>query len=151
MAQTSDTLLMRTIRLVNGLVGKSSITVTTGWEVRPDNLQSNKQFFYIEVFNPGPFSSCVADVSLCWTKPARSKTVKSIIVDEEKRYPVVVKPGVHWRLHLLPSVINLSELSSVAVELSNGQKIQVPVDAAMLAAGIDEPTKAKWAGGLRLR
>ncbi len=151
MAQASDTLLMRTIRLVNGLVGKSSLKISTGWEIRPDNLQSNKQFFYVEIFNPGPFSCCVADVSLRWQNPERSKTVKSIIVGEEKNYPVIVKAGVRWRIHLLPSLINLNELSSVYVELSNGQKLKVPVDPAVLASIPAEGAQKKWAGGLRLQ
>ncbi|MDB6029386.1 MAG: hypothetical protein JWM68_5609 [Verrucomicrobiales bacterium] len=143
---------MRTIRLVNGLAGKSSIKLKTGLEVRPDNIRSTREFFYIEVFNPGPFSACVGDVSLCWKSPTHTKTVKSIIVGEEKNYPVTLKAGVHWRIHLLPSLINPALLTGATVELTNGQKLHCFIDSSTLPVPrTGAATAKKWAGGLRLK
>ena len=149
--KTSDTLLMRTIRLVNGLAGKSSVKLETGLEVRRDNIKQTKQFFYIEVFNPGPFAACVGDLSLCWKNPTHTKTVKSIIVGEEKSYPVTVKAGVHWRIHLLPSLINPTLLTGVVVELKNGQTLECAIDPSTLPAERTAVGPKKWAGGLRLK
>jgi hypothetical protein len=151
MALTSDSLVMQTIRLFKGLVGKSSLEITSGWETRADNIQTSKQFFYIEIYNPGPFSFWVNDVSLRWDNPARARTVKSIIVGEEKKYPVLVRAGIRWRIHFLPSLMHLTEFSGISVELGNGQRIQTFVDSAALAAGQEVQSQVKFAGGLRLR
>ncbi len=138
MAQTSDTLLMRTLRLVGGLVGRGTVQVSTGWETRLDNIQAAKECLYIEIYNPGPFAATVTDVSLGWLNPVRFKTVKSIIVGEIRHYPVTVRPRVRWRIHLLPSLINLPQLHSVNVKLANGQEVKHPVNLGDLSGGYDE-------------
>jgi hypothetical protein len=123
----ATTAIIALVDFCRGLGGKRPLQISVGAETRLDNVNILKEFFYIEVFNDRSSSTVLEDIALIYRNPARTKTVKTVIVAERRDYPLTLPAKSTFRIHLLPGLIDFSRLDSVNVKVSGGKQFRQPI------------------------
>jgi len=79
----------------------------------------------VEVFNDSLLAASLTDVAIVYREPERRWTIKSIILSEERAYPVPLQPRERFRIHLLPSLIDLPRIDYISVNLSSNREFRL--------------------------
>jgi hypothetical protein len=124
--QSQAALFLEWLVLLWSLISRCPrVHVLVGMENRPDNLQTMKDFFYVDVANDSLFSVTVIDVSITYRAPYNRKSIKSIILAEEQAYPIALRARERLRINLLPSVVDLPRVDFIAATLETGHEFRL--------------------------